>query len=29
MRQQENQFLLQEGELEQLQRQEFIMIHDI
>ena len=29
MRQQEKQFLLQEGQLEQLQSQEFIMIHDI
>ena len=29
MRQQEIQFLLQEGELEHLQHQEFIMIHDV
>ena len=29
MRQQENKFLLQEGELEHLQNQEFIMIHNV
>jgi hypothetical protein len=29
MRQQGNQFLLQEGELKHLQHQEIIMIHDI